>query len=197
MTSLLPMSIMFRAGKIILCYYYDEGRHTSTAFNLHYDGGIFIGIYNHIQSSTLEPFPEGISVSYNTKLHSSLSTTTFMRGTVISVPISQPQNGISLSDQDVSPYVIQLIDGSVHQVFPDVLEKLVIPTPNTSHKICFPSWFCNQQKVMYLHEGLHAKGVMEWCLDMNSWRFSQRQKNGSEIFAITLPNFLSRFPEVY
>jgi hypothetical protein len=46
---------------------------------------------------------------------------------------------------------------------------------------------------MYLHEGIYVKGVMEWCLDNNTWRFRHRQKNGSEILGITLPNFCQDF----
>jgi hypothetical protein len=86
-----------------------------------------------------------------------------------------------------------LIDGSIHQVSPDVLEILVTLAPTGNNKIRFPSWLRNHQKVMYLHEGLYVKGVIEWCLNNHSWRFSQRRKNGSEIFGVTLPQFCQDF----
>jgi hypothetical protein len=174
-------------------YKLDEGRQPLTAFNLPYDGGIFVGLYTHNHSSTYEPFPEGTSVSYPTKLHPSSSTTTFMRGAVISVPIPQKNRGIPLSDQDASLYIIRLTDSSVYQVSPDVLETFVTPTKGNTHKIRFPSWLGNHQKVMYLHEGIYVKGVMEWCLDTNLWHFSQRCKNGSETFGVILSNFCQDF----
>jgi hypothetical protein len=70
-----------------LDYKLDEGCHTPTAFNLHYDGGIFIGQYNHNTSSSFEPYPEGTLVSYPTQINPSSNTTTLMRGIVIPVPI--------------------------------------------------------------------------------------------------------------
>jgi hypothetical protein len=43
----------------------DEGQHTPNTFNLRYDGGIFLGLYNHTSNnSSIEPFPEGTSVSF-------------------------------------------------------------------------------------------------------------------------------------
>ena len=57
----------------------------------------------------------------------------------------------------------------------------------------FPSWLGNHQKVMYLHNGTYTKGVMECCLDDNTWCFSHPRKNGSEIFGVTLPNFCLDF----
>jgi len=95
-------------------YKLDEGRHTPTAFNLSYDGGIFVGLYNHNGSTSFEPYPEGTSLFYPIKLNQSDKHTTAMRGTVISVPIPSPQSGLPVSDKEASPYIIRLIDGSIH-----------------------------------------------------------------------------------
>jgi len=95
-------------------YKIDEGRHTLTAFNLHYDGGIFVGQYSHNTPVSFEPYPEGTTVSYPTRINPSSNTTTVMRGIVISVPISSLQHGLPPSDKDVSPYIIKLVDGSIH-----------------------------------------------------------------------------------
>jgi hypothetical protein len=46
---------------------------------------------------------------------------------------------------------------------------------------------------MYLKDGIYFKGAMEWSLDETSWRFSHRQKNGTELFGILLPNFCNEF----
>jgi hypothetical protein len=46
-------------------YKLDEGRNTPNAFHLHYDGGIFMGLYNpQSTTTTIEPFPEGTPVSF-------------------------------------------------------------------------------------------------------------------------------------
>jgi hypothetical protein len=116
-------------------YKLDEGRHTPTAFNLPYDKGIFIGLYNHHNSSLIEPYPEGTPVSYPTKIHPSSDHTTFMHGMVISVPIPHPQSHIPLSAQEASPYTIRLIDSSIHQVSPDLLEKFVTTSSSSTSKI--------------------------------------------------------------
>ncbi len=70
-------------------YKLDEGKNTPNTFNLHYDGGIFIGLYNNQSpNNSIKPFPEGTSVSYPTKCPHNPSNTILMRGTVISVPLS-------------------------------------------------------------------------------------------------------------
>jgi hypothetical protein len=69
-------------------YKLDEGRITPITFNLHYNGGIFVGLYNHPSSkTTTEPYPEGTSVSFPSTSPTDPNTTMTMRGTVISVPI--------------------------------------------------------------------------------------------------------------
>lgn len=46
---------------------------------------------------------------------------------------------------------------------------------------------------MYLHKGVYKKGIMEWDLDNSTWRFSQRRRNGTELFGVSLPNFCQSF----
>jgi hypothetical protein len=157
------------------------------------DDGIFIGLYNHNSPSLFEPYPEGTPVSYPTKICSSSPYSTHMRGIVILLPIPSPHNGLPISDADASPYVIRLIDGLVHQVSPDTLGQFVTTPSSSNHKIRFPSGLGNNQKVMFLKDGLYVKGVMEWSLDENNWRFSQCHKNGVELFGVTLPNFCQDF----
>lgn len=174
-------------------YKLDEGRHTPIAFNLPYDGGIFVSLYNHNSSSSFEPYPEGTSLSYSIKLNQSDKHTTNMRGTVISIPIPYPQSGLPASDKEASSYVIRLIDGSIHRVSPDLMEQFATTPSNTTNKIKFLSWLGNNQKVMYLMDGIYVKGVMEWSQDDNSWRLSHRHKNGTELFGILLPEFCKEF----
>jgi hypothetical protein len=170
-------------------YKLDEGHHTPTVFNLNYDGGIIIGLYNHNNSTSYEACPEGTSVLFTLPSSSSSSTPVNMRGTVISVPIPKVNSHLPTSDNTASPYVIQLVDGSIHQVSPDTMDLIVVPSSNTSQKIRFPSWLGANQKVMYLSHGTYLKGTMEWNLDSHMWRFSQRHKNGTELFGVDLPNF--------
>jgi len=76
---------------------------------------------------------------------------------------------------------------------PDLIEKFVTTSSSSTYKIKFLSWLGNNQKVMYLKDGLYVKGVMEWNLDEHNWRFSQCHQNGVEIFGIILPNFSQEF----
>ncbi len=177
-------------------YKLDEGRHTPNTFNLKYDGGIFVGLYNHSSpNNSIEPFPEGTSVSFPVKSPHDNTSTIRMRGTVISVPISSSNAQLPLTDDDAPPYVIRLVDGSVHKVSPEFLMSIVTDHISESPKICFPSWLGNSQKVMFLHDGIYKKGFMEWDLDNSTWRFSQRRRNGTEIFGTTLSNFCQTFQQ--
>ena len=79
-------------------YKIDEGRSTANAFNLKYDGGIFIGLYDNGPSSQgVEPYPKGTGVLINN-----------VRGTVISIPSPALDRRIPDSD-DQTYYVIRLI----------------------------------------------------------------------------------------
>jgi hypothetical protein len=116
-------------------YKLDEGRHTPTAFNLSYDGGIFIGLYNHNTSSSVEPYPEGTPISYPTKLNPSSNHTTYMRGMVISAPLPPSHSGTPISDKEASPYITRLIDSSPHQVSPDLLEQFITTPSSASNRL--------------------------------------------------------------
>jgi hypothetical protein len=174
-------------------YKLDEGRSTPNTFNLKYDGGIFLGLYNHeSKNSTIEPYPEGTSVSFPVSSFSG-NDPVYMRGTVSSVPLPSNDSQLPLSDQTAPPYTIRLVDGSTHTVSPDFLETIISHHVPTSTKISFPTWLGNLQKVMYLHNGTYLKGHMAWDLDNLVWRFSQRRRNGVEIFGADLPNFCQDF----
>jgi hypothetical protein len=175
-------------------YKLDEGRNTPNTFNLHYDGGIFVGLYNHqAHNNSIEPFPEGTSISFPSKHPNNNMDSILMRGTVISVPINNTTSQLPINDADCPPYVIRLIDGSIHKVSPDYLATIVNDNHNPQNKICFPTWLGNSQKVTYCHDGTYIKGYMEWDLDNHTWRFSQRRKNGTELFGVTLPDFCISF----
>ncbi len=60
-----------------------------------------------------------------------------MRGIVISGPIQPTQHGLPLSDKDASPYIIKLVDGSIHQVSPDAIENFVTPSLPSTKKLDF------------------------------------------------------------
>jgi len=169
-------------------YKLNKHRNTPNLFNLRYDGGIFIGLYNPSSTtSTTEPYPEGTSVSF--PLESGIT----MQGIVISVPISKPNNQLPLSDEDAPPYTIRLVDGSIHNVSPDFMDVIHVLESSNNHGFTFPSWLGYSQKVMYLHNGTYLKGHMEWDLDNSTWRFSQCRHNGIEIFGVTLPDFCQSF----
>jgi hypothetical protein len=108
-------------------------------------------------------------------------------------PIPKSSSSIPVSVNTASPYVIQLIDGSVHPVSPDVMNDIVTTPVTSPSKVRFLSWLGNNQKVMYLSQGTYVKGIMEWNLDKLLRHFSQRWKNGVEIFGVDLPNFCQDF----
>jgi hypothetical protein len=93
------------------------------------------------------------------------------------------------------PYIVWLVDGSIHKVSPKIWSSMVKTFPNDNNKICFPSWLRNQQKVMYLHEGIYKKRITEWDLDTLTWRFSQHHRNETELIGVSLPNFCQLFQQ--
>jgi hypothetical protein len=79
-------------------YKMDEGRSMANAFNLKYEGGIFIGLYDNSPISTsIKPYPEGTGVLVNN-----------VRGTVISVPCPAIACQLPAND-DECYYVIKLV----------------------------------------------------------------------------------------
>jgi hypothetical protein len=121
-------------------YKLDKGHNTPTIFNLQYDGGIFVGHYNSSSSATsIEPFPEGTSVSFPLK-SAATNDVVHTRGIVISVPIPRCSSQLPATDQDAPPYTIWLIDGSVHSVSPDFLESIVTTKATSSH---LPKFYLN------------------------------------------------------
>ena len=83
-------------------YKLDEGRNTPNTFNLLYEGGIFVGLYDsNKNTSQVEPYPEGTSVLWPIKGDG--DTTVNMRGTVISVPVPSTTAQIPNSAEDASP----------------------------------------------------------------------------------------------
>jgi hypothetical protein len=164
----------------------DEGRSTPTTFNLQYDGGIFVGLYDSSNVSTgVEPYPEGTEISMSTEIS---GKTVQMRGVVISVPVPDTPGQLPSSAADESPYVVRLVDGTIHKLSPYILDSVVVDRPSApSNVISFPQWMGNLQKVMYLKNGSYLKGVMEFDLDSSKWRFSQRRRNGTELWGVDIP----------
>jgi hypothetical protein len=79
-------------------YKIEEGRSTANAFNLKYNGGIYIGLYDNSPASRgVEPYPEGTSVLINN-----------IQGTVISIPSTAFDCQLPASD-DISSYAIRLV----------------------------------------------------------------------------------------
>ena len=77
-----------------------------------------------------------------------------------------------------------MIDGSIHRVAPIIMDDIVTPVNNqdsSSSRIAFPSWLGQSQKVMFSKNGVYVKGIMEFDLDSNGWRFSQHRRNGQEL----------------
>jgi hypothetical protein len=150
-----------------------------------------VGLYDQSPSSNgVESYPEGTSVLLSITPTGS-SDIIKMRGSVISVPLPLSENQIPLSDQESPPYVIHLVDGSIHQVTYELMEDIVL-SPSAS-TLSFPSWMSNNQKVVYLRDGTYLKGIMEYDLVSSVWHFSQRKRNGDEIWGTTIPHLARDF----
>jgi hypothetical protein len=177
-------------------YKLDEGCSTPHTFNLSYDGGIFVGLYDHRPiSAGVEPYPEGTPVVLSV-LSPGSQDVVQMRGSVISVPLLTLGDQLPISDWDSPPYVICLVDGSIHCISYDLVEDIVISPISSSLTISFPSWMGSNQKVMYLCDGSYIKGIMEYDADCSQWRFSQRKRNGDELWGTALPH-LARDCQLY
>lgn len=151
-------------------YKLDEGRNTPNLFNIQYAGGIFVGLYNSSSlNSSIKPYPKGTPVSFPLQSSQLSSQPITMKGIIISVPTSTSDSQLPLSDGDAPLYTIRLVDGSVHQVSLDFMDSIYNVASGDMHKISLPSWLGHSQKVMYLHEDIYKKGVMDWDLD-NSMR---------------------------
>jgi hypothetical protein len=88
-----------------------------------------------------------------------------------------------------------VIDGSIQKVFPDYLASIINKQSTSIHKISFPSWLGNSQKVMYLHDGMYKMGLMEWDLDNSICHFSRCHHSGTKIFGVDLPDFFQHFQQ--
>jgi len=172
-------------------YKIDEGRSTANAFNLKYDGGIFIGLYDNSPTSRgVEPYPEGTSVLIDN-----------IRGTVISVPSPALDRQLPASD-DTSSYVIRLVapTATTDNDPPSNIIRIsasempsYIPEPSPwNNSFSAPSWIGNDKKVTFLHAGEYHKGFLEFT-DTHSWRFSCRRRNGIEKWGVTLPELTRHF----
>jgi hypothetical protein len=112
-------------------YKLDEGRNTPNTFDLKYDGGIFIGLYNHQSPiGSTESFPKGTPASFPTKCPHDPTKTSTMHGIIISVPLSLSSSQLPLDDPMSPPYTIWLIDGSIHKVSPEFFGNHHIRTFN-------------------------------------------------------------------
>ena len=103
-------------------YKLDESLATPNLFNLRYDGGIFIGLYDGDKLKVQEPYPEGTSVLYRTKVNGKAVK---MRGTVISVPLPTELNTLPEDSISESPYHIRLVDGSTFSIPPVMMDDIV------------------------------------------------------------------------
>jgi hypothetical protein len=104
-------------------YKLDEGLSTPNLFNLRYDGGIFVGLYNRADPNQApEPYPEGTKVVYITTLQGKKVR---MRGFVVSVPLSEDCNALPSGPIDEPPYKVRLVDGSIVAVPPSLMATIV------------------------------------------------------------------------
>ena len=86
----------------------DVGSSTATMFNLKYDGGLFIGLYDSSDvSNGVEPYPPGTSIIYKGKDGNEYS------GTVSSSPLSDCDKGFPSSSSTHARYSVRLSSGEI------------------------------------------------------------------------------------
>eukprot|EP00957_Ditylum_brightwellii_P181640 13836670-Ditylum_brightwellii.AAC.1 len=159
----------------------DESGHTATAFNLQYDGGMFIGLYSSDKctSSPPELYTPGTDVSFLRPdgVH--------IRGSMISVPIGDPSNKSPTSSQ--LSYSICLVDGNIKQVSPFTMavitRKNIDTSPIQSLQLVLPQWIGNSKKVTLDVDGKCHLGRL--LLDQGNWKFKSKTSKST----MNLPNF--------
>jgi hypothetical protein len=115
---------------------------------------------------------------------------------VTSVPLPTDLNTLPDGYADEAPYKVRLVDGSIVAVPPSIMPTIV-DTVNSCSKQGFtiPTWLQSNQKVMFLNNGEYIKGHMLYDLDERCWRFSQRRRNGVELWGLSFPNFNTNFQQ--
>ena len=143
-------------------YKIDDSNNTATHFNLRYDGGIFIGLYDHSPDCSIsEPFPPGTSIWYQRPHKPTI------RGTILSVPIPTSQSTIP-SSESMGFYDIRLVDGKTIRlaaVEADAYLTHVQSSEDKSDTSVVPAWIADGMKVQLLHQGEYHKGYLEYHQD--------------------------------
>ena len=86
----------------------DVGSSTATMFDLKYDGGLFIGLYDSSDvSNGVEPYPPGTSIIYKGKDGNEYS------GTVSSSPLSDCDKGFPSSSSTHARHSVRLSSGEI------------------------------------------------------------------------------------
>ena len=127
-------------------YKIDEGRSTANAFNLKYEGGLFIGLYGNSPISTgMEPYPEGTGMLINN-----------IRGTVISVPCPAIDCQLPATN-DECYYVIKLVanttgsdNGEATDIIPvsaPDMPSIILEKAPWDTRLAVPSWIGDDKKV--------------------------------------------------
>lgn len=162
----------------------DTGNHTATAFNLKYDGGMFLGIYDssHIFNGT-EPYPPGTTAIF-TNIEGKLST-----GTVTSCPLPEHDQGFPTSSCTKAKYSVKMTDGEIITLSPEALD-LVMDSRHEISKSSLPQWLHHNAKIMLFHKNNFHKGWLFYD-DETGWEFQIRKRNGDVRFSIKIPNILT------
>ena len=171
----------------------DQSNNKSNHFNLRYDGGIFIGLYDHSPDCSIsEPYPPGTAVWYNC-----LSQPT-IRGTIVSVPIPTTQSSIPTSDE-AGYYDIRLVDGTFIRLAPIEADAYISPVQDHHLKkdtAKVPAWIADEMKVQYLKDGEYHKGFLAYN-HSSGWTFSCRKRNGTEVWNEPLPHLLKHHQQYF
>ena len=173
----------------------DHGRNTSQHFNLRYDGGIYIGLYDSkTPSDSVESFPPGLSVWYHPDDGPTIA------GTITSSPIPIDSQTCPGHNPD-SFYDVHLVTGDHKRIHTDDADRVLTSksddTNGVSAEIIVPGWIHPDTKIQLLKDGEYHKGYLAFNEDTKLWSFESRKRNGSVNWAVPLPQFISQWQSYY
>ena len=155
----------------------DEHNATKSYFNLHYDGGMFSGLYSvDSKEQSTEHYPIGTAVNVPSNTGSS-------QGYMLSVPSITQQTTSSL---DTDPnYTIQLLNGHTTTVPQSAMDAIINRSSDTSVTISLPKWIHDGPKVRYTIGRTTHQGRLHFG-KQNKWSFTVLNKLGSIIKELPL-----------
>ena len=163
----------------------NSGTSTATMFNLKYDGGLFLGLYDSSDvANGVEPYPPGTSITYSSHDGKEFA------GTVTSAPLTGHDKDFPSSSSTPIRYSVRLSSGEIVVFSPEQLD--LIMNSRFDHKPPnLPQWLHNDGKIMLFHNNVYLKGWLTYE-ESSGWEFQICKRNGDVRFRTPLPHLLTK-----